>query len=133
MTQYELSYLFQLGIDNLFEANTLFFGTTSAAFVAVHAARKSLNPVLVTGIIVIYTAVTLTNVQAILAVTDRLILVAADVSIVAATSGKALSSTSAYSADLWPGGSGYVTAAVYFLLWASAVYYALYAYRRRHD
>lgn len=133
MTQYELSYLFQLGIDNLFEANTLFFGTTSAAFVAIHAARKSLNPVLLAGIIVIYTGVTLANVQAILAVSDRLASVAADVQMVAAAAGTELQSTSAYSSDLWPGISGQVTAGVWFLLWASTVYYAFYAYRRRND
>lgn len=129
MTQYELSYLFQLGIDNLFDSGTLLLGATSAVFVAVHAARKSLNGFLVMGIVGIYTLVFGSQVISMLAVSDRLEKVAADVTTVAAQAGHNLVSTVSYSSDLWPNGSGYLTAITGIFLWASAVFFTVYTWR----
>lgn len=122
MTQFELSYLFQLGIDNLFEASTAFLGITSAIFVAVHTARNSLNLYLVFGIIIIYTTAAMTSALSMLAVSDRLTKVAADVTSVASATGATLQATEAYSADLWPYGSDYMTVIFWIILWASAVF-----------
>lgn len=122
MTQFELSYLFQLGIDNLFEASTAFLGITSAVFVAVHTARNSLNLYLVFGIIIIYTTAAMTSALSMLAVSDRLTKVAADVTSVASATGATLQATEAYSADLWPYGSDYMTVIFWIILWASAVF-----------
>jgi hypothetical protein len=90
--------------------------------VAVHTARNSLNLYLVFGIIIIYTTAAMTSALSMLAVSDRLTKVAADVTSVASATGATLQATEAYSADLWPYGSDYMTVIFWIILWASAVF-----------